>query len=109
MRRRTSRERWVILMRHVRGQYPHGIMYGVNVADGIIVSCDKLQPCLSLEPSPAAGDGAGKAFDANWEKLEALCGRMGTGRLSELRFNEGRPVSVLPPARGWRFGRRTDN
>ena len=103
LRSKTSRERWMILMKLIREQFPHGIMYGVNIADGIIVSCEKMQQCLMFGPSPATRDGVEPAFDANWQELEAQCKRLGTGQLAEVQFTDGQPIRAKTTPRGRRF------
>ncbi len=103
MRGKTVRERWLVLMRHVRGQCPESIMYRVDIADGIIVSCEALQQCLSFGEPADAGTGAEPVFDASWQALEAECRRMGTGRLAELQFIGGRPIRAKTAPQGRRF------
>ena len=103
LRSKTSRERWMILMKLIREQFPHGIMYGVNIADGIIVSCEKMQQCLMFGPAPATRDGVEPAFDANWQELEALCKQLGTGQLAEVQFTDGQPIRAKTTPRGRRF------
>jgi hypothetical protein len=108
LRPKTPRERWMILMKYIREQCPHGIMYGVNVADGIIVSCENMQQCLSFEACPAPKDNAQPEFDAHWQALEGVCRRMGNGQLAELQFIDGRPVRAKTTPRGRRFRYFTD-
>ena len=93
----------MILMRFVRNQCPHGIMYGVNIADGIIVSCDNMQQCLVLGIPPAEQAGPEPAFDDHWQALEAVCKDIGTGRLAEVQFTDGQPVKAKTTPRGRRF------
>ena len=103
MRSKTSRERCVVLMKLVREEFPHSIMYGVNISGGIITSCENMQQSLLFGPSPSMRDGVEPAFDANWQALEALCQRMGTGQLAELQFTDGRPIRAKTTPRGRRF------
>ena len=100
---KTSRERWMTLMKLVREGFPHCIMYGVHIAGGVIISCEAMQRSLSFGPSAATRDGVEPAFDANWQELEALCKRMGTGQLAELRFGNGRPTRGKTTPQGRRF------
>jgi hypothetical protein len=101
LRSKTSRERWMILMMLIREQFPHGIMYSVNIVDGIMVSC-RMQQCLMFGP-PETRDGVEPAFDANWQELEALCNRIGTGQLAEVHFTDGQPIRAKTTPRGRRF------
>ena len=101
LRSKTSRERWMILMKLIREQFPHGIMYSVNIVDGIMVSC-RMQQCLMFGP-PETRDGVDPTFDANWQELEALCNRIGTGQLAEVHFTDGQPIRAKTTPRGRRF------
>lgn len=109
LRGKTGRERWLSLMRHIREECPDASMYRVNIADGIIVSCESLQLWLWFEPLPDSGPSSEAAFDGNWQRLEAACGRIGTGRLAELHFSGGRPVFGKPTPQGRRFRLSTKN
>ena len=104
IRSKTARERWMMLLKLICAQYPHCIMYGVHIADGVIISCGAMQQSLLFgRPAPAAKGGGSPAFDCNWQALEALCKRMGTGQLAELRFSDGEPVRAKTTPRGRRF------
>ena len=103
LRSKTSRERWMTLMKLVREGFPHCIMYGVHIADGVIISCETMQRSLLFGPSPATRDGVEPTFDANWQELEALCKRLGTGQLAEVQFTDGQPIRAKTTPRGRRF------
>ena len=103
MRPKTSRERWLVLMKLVSGEFPHCIMYGVRIADGVIVSCRGMQRSLSFGLASVVKDGVGPVFDSHWQELEAFCKRMGAGELAELRFRDGRPVCGKTTPQGRRF------
>ena len=90
-------------MKLVREKFPHSIMYGVNISDGIITSCEKMQQNLLFGPSPAMKDGVKPAFDSNWQALEAVCRDIGTGQLAEVQFTDGRPIRAKTTPRGRRF------
>ncbi len=103
IRSKTPRERWMMLLKLICAKYQHCIMYGVHIADGVIISCEAMQQSLLFGPAPAARDGDAPAFGSNWQALEALCQRMGTGQLAELRFSDSQPIRAKTTPRGRRF------
>jgi len=95
---------WGYLLSLVCSEYAYCTMYGVNIVDGNIVSCENIQRSLTFGPTPA-GAPAAPAFDEYWDALRILCGRVRNGRLAELRFNRGRPISAKTSEGGRRFKR----
>lgn len=95
---------WRHLLRLVAAEYPYCTMYGVNIVDGNIVSCQNIQRSLLFGP-----DGGRNApepvFDEYWEALKELCGKVKAGTLIELHFNQSRPVSARKSEGGRRFRR----
>lgn len=79
-------------------------MYGVNIADGVIVSCDNIQRSLTFgDPAAMPAEAGEEMFDARWQALEALCRRIGSGRLLEVKFSDSRPMGAKTAERGRRF------
>lgn len=100
-----SREwRWSEMARLVATEYPYCTMQGVRVADGMIVACEGLQRSVSFKSGENV-EVAQPGLDAHWKALDTLCARMGSGRLAELRFSGGRPVSARTSEGGRRFRR----
>lgn len=99
-----GRSQWSYLLALVCSEYAYCTMYGVNIVDGNIVSCENIQRSLTFGPAPA-GAQAAPTFDEYWDALRALCGRVRNGRLAELRFNRGRPISAKTSEGGRRFKR----
>ena len=97
---KAPREHWMMLLKLICEKYPHCIMYGVHIADGMITSCENLQQSFSFGPSPDTRDGVDPVFGPNWKELEALCKRMRAGRLAELRFCDGRPTRAKTTPEG---------
>lgn len=95
---------WRELLRLVWSEYAYCTMYGVNIVDGNIISCGNIQRSLTFAPAPA-GEAPEPAFDEFWIALRTLCGRIRNGRLAELRFNRGRPISAKTSEGGRRFKR----
>jgi hypothetical protein len=80
-------------------------MSGVHVAEGCIVACEGIQSSFVFSGVDADASPAEPAFDAHWKSLRALCAKLGSGRLAEIRFSRGRPVSAQMNAGGRRFRR----
>lgn len=95
---------WGYLLALVCSEYAYCTMYGVNIVDGNIVSCENIQRSLTFGPEPA-GAPAAPVFDEYWDALRTLSGRVRNGRLAELRFNRGRPISAKTSEGGRRFKR----
>jgi hypothetical protein len=95
---------WRYLMRLVAAEYPYCTMYGVNIVDGNIVSCENIQRSLQFGPEDGSGVSA-PAFDEYWEALKELCYKTKAGSLVELDFRQGRPVSGRKSEGGRRFRR----
>jgi len=95
---------WRHLLRLVASEYPYCTMYGVNIVDGNIVSCENIQRSLLFGP---AGERSVSepAFDEYWEALKELCGKVKAGTLVELNFHQNRPVSARKSEGGRRFRR----
>jgi hypothetical protein len=98
-----ERDPWLHLLHQVSTEYPFCTMYGVNIADGNIVSCQNLQQSLTFGPKDA--DCAKPSFDEHWQTLKSLCGKIKTGSLLELSFYQGRPVAARKSEGGRRFRR----
>lgn len=96
---------WTEMVRLVAAEYPYCTMHGVHVADGVIVACEGVQRSFAFGGDEAVEAAVHPAFDAHWKALEALCANMGSGRLVELRFSRGRPVSARTSESGRRFRR----
>jgi hypothetical protein len=100
----VARSQWSYLLALVCSEYAYCTMYGVNIVDGNIVSCENIQRSLTFGPAPA-GAQAAPTFDEYWDALRTLCCRVRNGRLAELRFNRGRPISAKTSEGGRRFKR----
>lgn len=101
---RHGSDPWRELSRLVWSEYAYCTMYGVDIVDGNIISCGNIQRSLTLAPPPA-GEVPEPVFDESWTALRTLCVRIRNGRLAELRFNRGRPVSAKTSEGGRRFKR----
>lgn len=91
-------------MELVRKDYPYCTMYDVHVSGGAIVSCEDIQRSLVFGEDNAA-PAAPELFDRRWQALEALCARMGSGRLLELKFHDAKPTAARTREGGRRFKR----
>ena len=97
-------KRWLSLFQMVYEEYPYSTMFGVHIVDGAIVSCEMIQRSMvfgqtvSTENVPLLS-----LFDTKWQALEALCLSIGSGKLEELSFNNGRPVVARTAEGGRRF------
>lgn len=100
----ANSDQWRYLFTLIWSEYAYCTMYGVNVVDGNIVSCDNIQRSLTFGSS-ATGRAEVPDFDEFWEALQTLCSGIRTGRLAELRFNRGKPVSAKTSEGGRRFRR----
>lgn len=97
-------DQWDYIFRLVHSEYAYCAMYGVNIVDGSIVACDNIQRSLTFGPSPVVTDES-PSFDEYWRALHELCARIRNGRLAELKFVRGRPVSAKTAEGGRRFKR----
>ena len=103
---RPESDQWTHLLRLVSAEYPYCTMHGVNIVDGNIVSCENVQQSLTFGPQEEGAAGPDEPeFDDHWTALKALCASIKTGRLVELRFSQGRPVSARKSEGGRRFRR----
>lgn len=100
----SGNDPWRELLHLVWSEYAYCTMYGVNIVDGNIISCGNIQRSLTFAPAPADGVPEPE-FDEFWAALRTLCGRIRNGRLAELRFNRGRPISAKTSEGGRRFKR----
>lgn len=104
-------DQWRELVQLIWSEYAFSTMYGVNVVDGNIVSYNNVQRNFTF--GPIGGDRTPKPiFDDHWRALQTLCLRIGTGRLAELRFIDGRPTGARTDEGGGRFkrlGQRASN
>lgn len=100
----SHKERWLELLKLVREDYPYCTMYGVNVVDGAIISCEQIQRSLVFgDQRGVPGESPSSLFDMKWQALEALCLKIGTGRLVELKFHDAKPVIATTTEGGRRF------
>lgn len=98
-------DRWSGMLRLVASEYPFCTMSGVHLAEGCIVACEGIQRSFVFSGSDASVASAEPAFDAHWKALQELCAKIGSGRLAEIRFSRGRPVSARMSEGGRRFRR----
>lgn len=98
-------ERWSVVLRLIAAEYPYCTMSGVHVADGCIIACEGIQSSFVFNGSDSDGATVEPTFDGYWKSLRALCAKLGSGRLAEIRFSRGRPVSARMNAGGRRFRR----
>lgn len=98
-------DRWSGMLRLIASEYPFCTMSGVHVVEGCIVACEGVQRSFVFGASDAAAMPAEPAFDAHWKALQELCAKIGSGRLAEVRFSRGRPVSARMSEGGRRFRR----
>ncbi|MDE2141181.1 MAG: hypothetical protein KGJ84_02050 [Elusimicrobia bacterium] len=89
--------KWLDLLYVVHAEHPDCTMYGVNVLNGNIVSCARIQRHMRFGLEPAKD--ASYLFDRTWEALGTMCRKIGTGRIEEIEFSEGRPINVRVNAR----------
>lgn len=95
---------WRELVELIWADYAFSTMYGVNVADGNIVSYNNVQRNFTF--GPGGGERSPEPdFDEHWRALQALCLRIGTGRLAEVKFAGGRPVAARTDEGGRRLRR----
>ncbi len=90
-------KKWLDLLFVVHAEHPDCTMHGVNVLNGSIVSCARIQRHMRFGLEPAKD--ASYLFDRTWEALETMCRKIGTGRIEEIEFSDGRPVNVRVNAR----------
>lgn len=95
---------WRDLSRLIWSGYSYCTMYEVGIVDGNIVSWEDIQRSFKFGLSPADGAPEPK-FDEFWAALRILCARIRNGRLAELRFSRGRPVSAKTREGGRRLKR----
>lgn len=100
----THKDRWMELLALVHQEYPYCTMYGVHVIEGSITACEQIQRSLLIgndqrAPSEIRPD----LFDMKWQALEALCLKIGNGRLVELKFHDAKPVIAITKEGGRRF------
>jgi len=98
-------DRWSAMLRLIASEYPFCTMNGVHVVDGCIVACEGVQRSFVFGGSDAAAALQEPSFDAHWLALRALCAKIGSGRLAEIRFSRGRPVGARMSEGGRRFRR----
>lgn len=97
-------DQWRYLLTLICSEYAYCTMHGVDIVDGNIVRCANIQRSLTFGPSPADAPSE-PAFDEYWQALQALCGRIRNGHLTELRFSRGRPVGAKTSEGARRFKR----
>jgi len=98
-------DRWSAMLRLIASEYPFCTMNGVHVVDGCIVACEGVQRSFVFGGSDAAAAPQEPSFDAHWLALRALCAKIGSGRLAEIRFSCGRPIGARMSEGGRRFRR----
>lgn len=97
-------DQWDYLFRLICSEYSYCTLYGVNIVDGNIISCDNIQRSLTFGPSSLKSSNSPR-FDEFWQALKELCVHIRNGRLAELRFNRGKPVSAKTEESGRKFRR----
>ena len=98
-------DRWPGMLKLIASEYPYCTMNGVHVVEGCIVACEGIQKSFVFSGSDAAAISSEPEFDGHWKALQALCAKLGSGRLAEIRFSRGRPVSARMNEGGRRFRR----
>jgi hypothetical protein len=96
---------WAGFLRLVVAEYPYCTMQGVHVVEGRVVSCEGIQRSFVFGAPEDVSPVFDMASEPGWKGLKALCEKMGSGRLAEVRFNGGRPVSARTSEGGRRFRR----
>ena len=79
---------WARIVDLVAAECPYGSLHGVHIMEGRIVSCEGIQQSLPCFARPAS------VFDDQWEALASFCAKLGCGRVAELRFRRGSPISA---------------
>lgn len=97
--------RWSGMLKLVSDKYPYCTMHGVHVVDGCIVACEGIQISFVFGGSGVSKTTPTPLFDSHWEALKKLCAKIGSGRLAEVRFSQGRPVAAKMNEGGRRFRR----
>ena len=98
-------DRWSAMLKLMAAEYPYCTMQGVHVEDGVIVACEGIQQSFVFGTADAPPEPA--TFDGHWRALRDLCAKIGYGRLAEIRFSRGRPVSARMNEGGRRYRRLT--
>lgn len=96
-------DRWAAMLKLMAAEYPYCTMQGVHIEGGVIVACEGIQQSFvfgAVDLPPAE-----PSFDGHWRALRDLCVKLGSGRLAEIRFSRGRPVSARMNEGGRRFRR----
>lgn len=96
-------DRWSVMLKVMALEYPYCTMQGVHIEDGAIVACEGIQQSFVFGAVDAPPEEP--SFDGHWQALRALCAKLGSGRLAEIRFSRGRPVSARMNEGGRRFRR----
>ncbi len=96
---------WPGMLKLIASEYPYCTMNGVHVVEGCIVACEGIQKSFVFSGSDATATSSEPEFDGHWKALQALCIKLGSGRLAEIRFSRGRPVSARMNESGRRFRR----
>lgn len=96
-------DRWTAMLKLMAAEYPYCTMQGVHVEDGMIVACEGIQQSFVFGAADAPPEEP--SFDGHWRALRDLCAKIGSGRLAEIRFCRGRPVSARMNEGGRRFRR----
>ena len=100
----SHKERWMELLKLVNDEFPYCTMYGVHVVDGSITACEQIQRSLMFgNDRKGSTEILPEQFDMKWQALEALCLKIGTGRLIELKFHDAKPVIAITKEGGRRF------
>ena len=96
-------DRWSAMLKLMAAEYPYCTMQGVHIEGGEIVACEAIQQSFVFGAADAPPEAP--TFDGHWRTLRDLCAKLGSGRLAEIRFSRGRPVSARMNASGRRFRR----
>lgn len=98
---------WRFLQELVASEYSFSTMYNVDIVDGQIVGCARIERSM-LFGSAKADISVNQPHQESWNALRNVCENIRNGRLSELRFSAGRPTGAKVQTGGRRFRRAVD-
>lgn len=94
---------WASLRKLIAVEYSYCTMHGVHVVNGCIVACEGIQRSFTFSAAGALTASLEDAGGDHWQALESLCAKLGSGRLDEVRFSQGKPASARTKEGGRRF------